>query len=153
MEIKEIAEILRLMDEHQLSEMSLEGEGFKLHLQKGGIQAQMIQAPAMMQMPAAAPVLSAAAPAPAPQEPAKNENCVEITSPMVGTFYRAPSPGAEPFVKIGQTIDAETTVCIIEAMKVINEIKAEITGKIVEILVDNGEPVEFGQALFRVENA
>lgn len=154
MEIKEIAEILRLMDEHKLSEMTLEGEGYKLHLQKGG--QQVVSTVPVMQAPSAVAAPMHAAPTPAPAAPApaaRNENIVEITSPMVGTFYRAPAPGAEPFVKVGDNIDSETTVCIIEAMKVINEIKAEMKGKIVEILVENAEPVEFGQPLFLVEKA
>ncbi|MFQ5956566.1 MAG: acetyl-CoA carboxylase biotin carboxyl carrier protein, partial [Candidatus Brocadiales bacterium] len=79
------------------------------------------------------------------------DNSLEISSPMVGTFYRAATPGAEPHVEVGDTVDPETVVCVIEAMKIINEIKAEVTGKVAEILVEDGAPVEFGQPLFRVQ--
>ena len=97
---------------------------------------------------AAAPTAEAAAAAPAAAAPAAAENRQTINSPMVGTFYRAPSPGAKPFVDVGQHVKAGDTVCIIEAMKLLNEIEAETDGVIQEILVENGAPVEFGQPLF-----
>ena len=105
--------------------------------------------------PAALPAAPAAQPAAAPAGPApalvESDDATEpLASPMVGTFYRAPSPDAEPFVSVGDPVGDDTTICVIEAMKVLNEIKAEMNGRIVEILVENGEPVEFGQPLFRV---
>jgi acetyl-CoA carboxylase biotin carboxyl carrier protein len=156
MELKEIKKIVEMMTENDLAEFLLEEEAFTLQLKRGtaGI-TQVVSAPhQMVAAPAAAPV--AAAPAAAPvAAPAVNENAglIEIKSPMVGTFYRSPSPDADSFVQIGQDVSPETVVCIIEAMKVMNEIQAEVKGKIKKILVDNATPVQFGQALFLVEPA
>ncbi len=144
MDLREIEDILKLMDQHHLTEFSLEREQCKLHL----VKTQGV-APVAFAVPA--PVAAAPAPAPAAAPAPAPSNLPQITSPMVGTFYRAPAPDAQPFVKIGQVVEPDTTVCIIEAMKVINEIKAEMRGRIAEIMVDNAEPVEFGQPLFRVE--
>jgi acetyl-CoA carboxylase biotin carboxyl carrier protein len=153
MELKEIKKIVELMTNNDLAEFLLEEEAFTLQLKRGtsGV-TQVVQAPQMM---AAAP---AAAPAPAvaaPAAPAVDENAglVEIKSPMVGTFYRSPSPDSDSFVQIGQDITADSVVCIIEAMKVMNEIQAEVKGKIKKVLVDNATPVQFGQPLFLVEPA
>ena len=111
--------------------------------------AAAVAAPAPIPVAAAAaPTAEAAAAAPAAAAPAAAENRQTINSPMVGTFYRAPSPGAKPFVDVGQHVKAGDTVCIIEAMKLLNEIEAETDGVIQEILVENGAPVEFGQPLF-----
>ena len=111
--------------------------------------AAAVAAPAPIPVAAAAaPTAEAAAAAPAATAPAAAENRQTINSPMVGTFYRAPSPGAKPFVDVGQHVKAGDTVCIIEAMKLLNEIEAETDGVIQEILVENGAPVEFGQPLF-----
>jgi acetyl-CoA carboxylase biotin carboxyl carrier protein len=108
--------------------------------------------PAVYVQPAAAQAAPApaAAPAAAGPAPAKESRGIEIPSPMVGTFYRSPSPDASPYVEVGDRIGKDTPVCIVEAMKVMNEIKAEVDGEILEILVQNGEPVEFGQPLFLV---
>jgi acetyl-CoA carboxylase biotin carboxyl carrier protein len=155
MELKEIKKIVEMMTENDLAEFLLEEEAFTLQLKRGtaGI-TQVVSAPhQMMAAPAAAPVaVSAAAPVAAP---VVNENAglIEIKSPMVGTFYRSPSPDADSFVQIGQDVSSETVVCIIEAMKVMNEIQSEVKGKIKKILVDNATPVQFGQALFLVEPA
>jgi acetyl-CoA carboxylase biotin carboxyl carrier protein len=155
MELKEIKKIVEMMTENDLAEFLLEEEAFTLQLKRGtaGI-TQIVSAPhQMVAAPAAAPVaVSAAAPVAAP---VVNENAglIEIKSPMVGTFYRSPSPDADSFVQIGQDVSSETVVCIIEAMKVMNEIQSEVKGKIKKILVDNATPVQFGQALFLVEPA
>ncbi|MEI7851538.1 MAG: acetyl-CoA carboxylase biotin carboxyl carrier protein [Kiritimatiellales bacterium] len=155
MELKEIKKIVEMMTENDLAEFLLEEEAFTLQLKRGtaGI-TQIVSAPhQMMAAPAAA---SAAAPvAAAPAAPAADANAglIEIKSPMVGTFYRSPSPDSDSFVQIGQDITADSVVCIIEAMKVMNEIQAEVKGKIKKILVDNATPVQFGQALFLVEPA
>lgn len=151
MELKEIKKIVEMMTENDLAEFLLEEEAFTLQLKRGtaGI-TQVVSAPHhMVSAPAVAPV---AAPVAAP---AVNENAglIEIKSPMVGTFYRSPSPDADSFVQIGQDVSSETVVCIIEAMKVMNEIQSEVKGKIKKILVDNATPVQFGQALFLVEPA
>ena len=155
MELKEIKKIVEMMTENDLAEFLLEEEAFTLQLKRGtaGV-TQVISAPQMMAAPSAAPVQSAA-PATAPAAPAANDNAglIEIKSPMVGTFYRSPSPDSDSFVQIGQDVTAETVVCIIEAMKVMNEIQSEVKGKIKKILVDNATPVQFGQALFLVDPA
>jgi acetyl-CoA carboxylase biotin carboxyl carrier protein len=153
MELKEIKKIVEMMTENDLAEFLLEEEAFTLQLKRGtaGI-TQVVSAPHQM-MAAPAP---AASPAVAPvAAPVVDENAglIEIKSPMVGTFYRSPSPDADSFVQIGQDVSTETVVCIIEAMKVMYEIQAEVKGKIKKILVDNATPVQFGQALFLVEPA
>ena len=156
MELKDIKAIIDLMRKNDLSVFEMEKDGFKLKLQKGGIEPTAAAPIAVM--PAIAPAIAQqpVAPAAAGAEPAgaapaeKGAALKEITSPMVGTFYRSPSPDAPMFVDVGQTVTEETVVCIIEAMKVMNEIKAEVSGTIAEIVAENGKPVQFGQALFRV---
>ncbi|MDD5556211.1 MAG: acetyl-CoA carboxylase biotin carboxyl carrier protein [bacterium] len=141
MNIKEIREIIALMNENEVTEFTIEREGFKLCIRKAG-GAGAVAAPAPAAVSAAVP-----APAPAAAEAAEGQY---IVSPMVGTYYAAPAPDAPPYVKVGQEVDEETVVCLIEAMKVLNEIKAERKGRIVEVLAENGEPVEFGKKLFRI---
>ena len=154
MELKEIKAIIDLMQENDLSVFEMEKDGFKLKLQKqGGAPAPVIAAPiALPGVTAAAPVAGTGAAAGAPAEPAKAAGppLREITSPMVGTFYRAASPEAPPFIDVGKEVNEDSVVCIIEAMKVMNEIKAEISGVIAEVVAENGKPVQFGQVLFRV---
>ena len=140
-DLKEIRKIVELMNEHELSYFHLEEEGVNLKLKKGADIVQVAQAA----MPAAAPAVAAGDPAPA--APAGDE----ITAPMVGTFYEASSPEAGPFISIGDTISEGQTLCIIEAMKVMNEIKSETSGTITAIVAKDGEPVQFGDALFRVQ--
>ena len=154
MDIKGIKKVIELMKENELSEFELAEEGFRITIKRrnGGEPQVMISSPAqpMMMAPAMAPA-AAAAPAAAPAKPEVPENTVAIKSPMVGTFYRAASPEAEPFCSVGKEVEEDTVVCIIEAMKVMNEIKAEVKGVIRKVLVENATPVEFGQALFQVE--
>ncbi len=154
MELKDIKAIIDLMKRNDLSVFEMEKDGFKLKLQKGsGEQAVFVAPPAFQTM--AATALPAAAPAhasevttaPASEKPAATK---EIISPMVGTFYRGASPESPSFIEVGQEVNAETVVCIIEAMKVMNEIKAEVSGVIAEVVAENGKPVQFGQALFKV---
>jgi len=156
MNVKEIKELIELLKGNEVTELEIEREGIKIKIKKGSNNAvthQMFSAPPVMHAPA--PVQLAAAPAvesrkdEKPSE--KKAEGVTINSPMVGTFYRAASPEAAPFVKEGDSVVEGKTVCIIEAMKLMNEIKAEIKGKIVKILVENGQPVEFGQPLFIIE--
>jgi acetyl-CoA carboxylase biotin carboxyl carrier protein len=147
LDLKEIKELIALMRRNELSEFEMETEGFRIKLKKGG-DPVITHAPAYYppQAPSAGP--SPAAPA-APAEakaPAR-----EITSPMVGTFYASVSPEASVSVEAGTEVNEETVVCIIEAMKVMNEIKAETRGVIAEVLVENGKPVQYGQALFRLK--
>lgn len=164
MDFKDIKKIVELMDDHGLSQFKLEQDDTKLELKKGGdvdvkaIQQMIASAPQPQYIsgpaPAAAPAPAAPSAAPAADAGGGLEAGVEeITSPMVGTFYAAPSPDAEDFVKVGSKISKDTPVCIIEAMKVMNEIQGEIAGEIVEVLVENGTAVQYGEALFRVKTS
>jgi acetyl-CoA carboxylase biotin carboxyl carrier protein len=145
-ELKDIKAIIDLMKENDLSVFEMEKDGFKLKLEKEGSGRGMTTA-----------ALPAAGPAPAPEPPvapappkAEGPALRDVVSPMVGTFYRAASPEAPPFVEIGKTVNEDSVVCIIEAMKVMNEIKAETSGVIAEVVAESGKPVQFGQVLFRV---
>ena len=152
MDIDRIKTVIDLMREHELNEFAIEEPDFKLTLKRGG--AAMMMAPQMM-APAMAPAAAtAAAPAPAaPAAPAASadDGLTPIPSPLVGTFYRAGSPDADPFVAVGSRVNKDTVVCIIEAMKVMNEIKAETSGVIKKILVENATAVQFGQPMFLIE--
>lgn len=148
MNIKEIKELINLMNENNLLELEIEKEGMRIRLKKSsGIEGSSLSGPIIVEKQAvgsAQPVKE--------EKPAEAEsNLVEIKAPMVGTFYRAPSPEAPPYVETAQVVDVGQVICIIEAMKLMNEIKSEVRGKVIEILVDNAEPVEFGQAIFLVE--
>ena len=154
LDLKEIKELVALMRKNDLSVFKMESEGFKITLKRGA-EPIITTAPVGVQyaLPAAAPVAATAAPAAtagAPEPAGGGEKLKEVTSPMVGTFYAAPAPDAQPFVKIGQQIEEGTVVCIIEAMKVMNEIKAECKGVVAEIVAEAGKPVQFGQVMFRV---
>jgi len=154
MEIKEIKKVVQLMKDNDLSEFALEEENFKLQLKRGADSVtQVVSAPQMVAAPAMAPAAAPAAAAPAADAPAAavDDGLIEITSPMVGTFYRSPSPDADSFSEVGMEITEDSVVCIVEAMKVMNEIKAEVKGTIKKILVDNATPVQFGQPLFLVD--
>ena len=143
-DIKEIKAVIDLMKKHDLSVFEIEKEGFRLKLQRGASAPQAtVSAPAVATGTGAEPPLPAA-------KPIETAPMKEIVSPMVGTFYRAASPDAPPFVEVGKPVTEDTVVCIIEAMKVMNEIKAETSGVIAEVLADNGKPVQFGQPLFKV---
>lgn len=153
MDLKDIKIIIDLMKKNDLAVFQLEREGFKLKIGRGGAYTV---SPAPAPVPVAAPFAPIAAPSASPAQPAAaapTEKLIDIASPMVGTFYQAMSPEAPAYVKVGQTVTADSVVCIIEAMKVMNEIKAEIDGVIAEIAVENGKPVQFGQPLFRVRPA
>lgn len=146
MELKDIKAIIDLMKKNSLTEFELEKEDFKIKLKRGN-GGGMPAAPPEDGLGFPAPVLQAT-PAQAPIAPPTPE--VEIKSPMIGTIYRAPSPEAGNYVEVGSEVNAETIVCIIEAMKVMNEIKAEAKGVITQILIENAKPVEFGQPLFKL---
>lgn len=161
MDLREIKEVIRLMKTHDITDFELEKEGFKIVLKKEGQnnvhlapqpivqQPLYCPSPAMPEMPH---VPQAVVPAKAPEAPAEDEkNIAYVLSPMVGTFYAAPSPESAPYVSKGQDIKADDVVCIVEAMKVFNEIKAEVVGTIVEIMAENGAPVEYGQRLFKIK--
>jgi acetyl-CoA carboxylase biotin carboxyl carrier protein len=150
LELKDIRAIIDLMKKNDLAVFKLEKEGFKLELEAHRPAPSFVSVlPGQQGVPAGPltgyPVPSQSAP------PAATADHKEIVSPMVGTFYRAPSPDSAPYVKEGQEVSEETVVCIIEAMKVMNEIKAEVKGVITEVLVENGTAVQYGQPLFRVK--
>ena len=154
----QLHKLLALLGESDIQELKLEGDDFRLEVRRnlpGAAPVAMIQAPAAVAMPpvAAAPAASAAPSAPPPAAPAARSDLLEITAPMVATFYRSPAPGEAPFVEVGSRISTGQTVCILEAMKLMNELEAEVSGEVVEILVENGTPVEFGQVLMRVKPA
>ncbi|MFM1780683.1 MAG: hypothetical protein RJB49_977 [Bacteroidota bacterium] len=154
MDTKEIQRLLDYIAKSPLAEVSIETEGLKVSVKKHGEAAPVVSV--VSAAPAAAPV--AAAPAAAPAAPAAApapaaDNLYTVKSPMIGTFYRAPGPDKDNFVEVGTEIAPGKTVCVIEAMKLFNEIDSEISGKIVKILVDNASPVEFDHPLFLVEKA
>jgi acetyl-CoA carboxylase biotin carboxyl carrier protein len=150
MDIKEIRQLVKLMVDNDLGELDIADGDKKVSLRRNAGGAPVVTAAPVLQAPqvAAAPAPQAAQ---APAEPAKPaENLLEVKSPMVGTFYSAPSPDSDPYVTAGANVADDSVVCIIEAMKVMNEIKAECSGTIVEVCVKNAQPVEYGQVLFRV---
>ena len=149
MDMDRIKSVIDLMREHELCEFAIEEKDFKLSLKRGS-GASMMMVP--QAMPSAG-VAAAAAAAPAPAAPAAEELLTPIASPLVGTFYRAGSPDADPFVQVGSRVSKDTVVCIIEAMKVMNEIKAEASGVIKKILIENATVVQFGQPMFLIEKA
>lgn len=150
MEIKDIKRIVEMMKSNELTEFSMKDDDFELALKRGSNEPQLVYA-APSAVPVAAPV-AAAAPAVAPAEAVdENDGLIEIPSPIVGTFYRRPAPDADNFAEIGTEVTEDTVVCIIEAMKVMNEIKADVKGVIKKILVDDASPVQYGQPLFLVE--
>lgn len=159
MELKDIKKVVQMMKENDLTEFLLEDEACTLQLKRGNGEVTQVvaAAPQMVAAPAAVPVAApAAAPVAAPAAeaaPAADDGLVEITSPMVGTFYRSPSPDSDSFVEVGASIGEDSVVCIVEAMKVMNEVKADVKGTIKRILVDNATPVQFGQPLFLVDPA
>jgi acetyl-CoA carboxylase biotin carboxyl carrier protein len=165
--LNEIRELIRLLDETSINEFNYELEGAKLLIKKNEVgvanivaapqlvqaaPAPVVQAPAapVAAAPVAAPVVEAA-PAPAAAPKADDKNLHKVVSPMVGTFYKSPSPDADAYVKAGSRVDEKTIVCIVEAMKLMNEIEADVKGEIVEVLVENGQLVEYGQPLFLVK--
>jgi acetyl-CoA carboxylase biotin carboxyl carrier protein len=155
MDIKEIKRLVKLMIDNDLTELNIADGDQKVSLKRGpGDQGRVVVNPAIA--PAAAPIAAAPGPGDANgsdqggvvEEP--RSDLIEITSPMVGTFYHSSSPDSDAYVSVGDAVGDETVVCIVEAMKVMNEIKAECRGKIAEICVGNAQPVEFGQVLFRL---
>ncbi len=152
-DLKDVKALMDLMRKNSVSELELEKEGFKIRIKRGsnggptasyaeeGTAVTYVTSPVAVQQ---APL--AQAPSPAPALP----NEVEVKSPMIGTFYRAPSPESAPYIEVGTEVNPDTVVCIIEAMKVMNEIKAEAKGVITQVLVENAKPVEFNQPLFKL---
>jgi len=154
-DLQEIRRIVELMNEHGLTQFDLTKKDFQLKLKKGSDVDELRGLLASMAAPAAAPALQAPAPAALPAAAAAASPAVadgiEINSPMVGTFYIKPAPDAASFVEVGSTVSVGQTVCIIEAMKVMNEIKAEVSGTVTAIVAQDGKPVQFGDVLFRIK--
>jgi acetyl-CoA carboxylase biotin carboxyl carrier protein len=158
-DVRKIRRLVELMNEHDLSEMDLRQGETRIQLRRAGEAA--VVASAAPAPEAAPPVAPPPSPKPAPparetapppaESPADEEHIQAIESPMVGTFYASPDPDAPAYVKVGDHVGPDTTVCIVEAMKVFNEIQAEVSGKVVAVLVENGEPVEFGQPMFKLD--
>ncbi|MCP9881567.1 acetyl-CoA carboxylase biotin carboxyl carrier protein [Cyanobium sp. Alchichica 3B3-8F6] len=155
----QLHQLLALLGDSDIQELKLEGDDFRLEVRRnlpGVAPAAVVQAaaapPQAMSLPAAAP-LPATPSAPPPPAAASRGDLLEVTAPMVATFYRAAAPGEPPFVEVGARIKVGQTVCILEAMKLMNELESEVGGEVVEILVENGTPVEFGQVLMRVRPA
>jgi acetyl-CoA carboxylase biotin carboxyl carrier protein len=158
LDLKQIKQIIDLMKRSELSEFEFEEEGFKIKIKRGPGGQPLIAAAPHSAHPfpiAPDPQLNAArtpAAQPAAASPASDETGITyVKSPMVGTFYRSPSPENPSFVDVGSKVDDKTVVCIIEAMKIMNEIQAETKGTVVEVLVENGQPVEYGQRLFKIK--
>ncbi len=153
MNLREMRALLRLLREHDLEELEIEEAGRRIRLRRRVATVPAAPAPmAAGSLPLTPALAVAETPVPAPALPAPPSRLV-IAAPMVGTFYRAPAPNAEPFVKEGDIVAVGTVVCIIEAMKLMNEIEAEVRGRVVAVLAENGQPVEFGQPLFHLEPA
>lgn len=156
-DIRKLKELVRLMVANELSELDLRDEKEQVTIRRPGQVTPVVAAPVAQPVVAAAPAAPAAAPAPvavaAPEAPAADEGLVPIESPMVGTFYIAPNPEKPPFVKVGDMIEVGTVVCLIEAMKIYNEIKAEQRGEVVRVLAQNEEAVEFGQPIIMIRPA
>lgn len=144
--IDRLKTLIELMEQHDLAEIDLQQDDERIRLKRGGVQPTLA---APVSLPATAPAAAAPATSPAGDGP----NILTIKSPMVGTFYTKPNPESETFVKVGSVVSPETVICIVEAMKVFNEIPAEVSGKVVAVLAENGEPVEFDKPLFKIDTS
>jgi acetyl-CoA carboxylase biotin carboxyl carrier protein len=150
MNIKEIKEMINLMNDNSLVELEIEKEGMRIRLKKTAANGEHFSGPVIIEKERVAhPAVHAIAAATTVEK--MSIKTIEIKAPMVGTFYRAPSPESPPFAEVGQVVEPGQVICIIEAMKLMNEIKAEAKGKVLEIIVENAEPVEFGQPMFIIE--
>jgi len=161
LDLKQIKQIIDLMKRSELTEFAVEEEGFKLKIRRGANGLPVVSSSGGSNVPfsslsenAPAPVAAAPAPAPAAAAPAPAGDEAGVTyikSPMVGTFYRSASPESKPYAENGTKVVENSVVCIIEAMKIMNEIQAEAKGTVIEVLVENGQPVEYGQKLFKIK--
>ena len=151
MDLKELKALLRLMEGNDVEELEVEEAGRRVRIRRRPAPGR-VPPSAMIPAPSAS-TSGAVTASPLTPTAAEAAGLIPVQSPMVGTFYRAPAPGAEPYVKEGDLVQKGTVICIIEAMKLMNEIEAEVKGRIARILVENGQPVEFGQTLFLVEPA
>lgn len=158
-DLKQLRELMRSLKQFDVTELEIEKDGERIYLRRGAESAiapgVVVAAPGTASVPPPPPVAHVVSPAPSAPAPAGSDdpNVVSITSPFVGTFYRSPSPDAPPFVDAGAEIRPGQVLCIVEAMKLMNEIESEIAGTIVEVLAQNGKPVEYGDALFKVRKS
>ncbi|MGD8352737.1 MAG: acetyl-CoA carboxylase biotin carboxyl carrier protein [Pseudomonadota bacterium] len=157
MDIKEIREILKLLDRHGIQDFTLQRGDNKIRVCKGSnppeaSEVRYREAPTV-EAPSTRAAAGASAPPPAADQLNVGDNQFLVTSPIVGTFYRAPSPESPPYVEVGATVSKGAVLCIVEAMKIMNEIECEVTGKVSTILVENAQPVEYGQPLFIIDLA
>lgn len=148
-DLQKLDALLATLEARDVSEFEFEDENMRLRLRRGAEIVASVSQAATGQAPTALP----ASATPLAAEPAQDEHTAYVTSPFVGTFYRAPSPEAPPFVEAGSIVKSGQTLCIVEAMKLMNEIESDIGGTIVDILVENGKPVEFGQKLFKIRKS
>ena len=151
MNVQDLQKILQLVEKFNLTEFGLEEKDFKLSVKRGSLS---LPAPALPTVSVPMPTIATSVPPGAPLgSKAEEKDIFVIKAPMVGAFYVAPSPESEPYVKVGSVVLPDTTVCILEAMKVMNEVRAECSGEVLEVLVKNGAPVEYGQPLFKVRTS
>ena len=160
MNLDDIRQILELVREHELAEFELERDGLKIRIKKGPSGQYVVHPAAPVAVPAAVAAPSAAPAQPVPpgavpasEGDAEEVNLAVVKSPIVGTFYRAPEPGAAPFVDVGGAVRKDQVLCIIEAMKLMNEIESEYAGEVVKVYVENGQPVQYGERLFAIKVA
>jgi acetyl-CoA carboxylase biotin carboxyl carrier protein len=150
----DVREILRIIDESELDELRIEMDGFRLHVRRGGAPPTAEPLAAEPARPAELKAVEPeAAAAPPAEAPASTNGAATIDAPMLGTFYRASAPGEQPFVDVGSEVDPDTVVCLIEVMKMMNSVKAGVSGTVVEVCAANAELVEYGAPLFRVDTA
>ncbi len=157
MDLNYVKKLVKLLAESEVDEIEIEEEGKKIRVAKhagnsAAVPPQVAAVPVPV-LPSAAPVAPASMPAAASPASPPQGNFHEVRSPIVGTFYRAPAPDAAPFVNVGSTVDTGTVLCIVEAMKLMNEIESDVSGKVVKILAENGRPVEYDQVLFLIEKS
>jgi acetyl-CoA carboxylase biotin carboxyl carrier protein len=158
-DLNEIKKLFEMVERSSIAEFELIDKDLKIRISKNGAHfapIQVMNAPAAMPAmaaPPAAPSAIAASAAPILTTPAPQLKLYEIKSPMVGTFYRAPAPDADPYVKAGDVVDPGKVICIVEAMKLMNEIESDVRGRVVEILIENAQPVEYGQVLIRIDTS
>ncbi|MGR3220845.1 MAG: acetyl-CoA carboxylase biotin carboxyl carrier protein [Candidatus Anammoxibacter sp.] len=144
--VDKVKQLVSLMNENDLSEIEIQEKAIKIRVKKAGSEIITTASPCNTESLGGDDVRLLGT-----KDVDSSDSCVEITAPMVGTFYRASSPGGEPFVNVGDNIDQDTVVCVVEAMKIMNEVKAGLAGEIVEILIKDADPVEYGQAMYKVK--
>jgi acetyl-CoA carboxylase biotin carboxyl carrier protein len=153
MDLNYVKKLIKLLSESGVDEIEIEEDGKRVRLAKHSGNSAVVQQPgvAAIPVPTQAPVPVTQAPAATPTASAVQTQYHEVRSPIVGTFYRAPAPDAAPFVNVGSSVESGTVLCIVEAMKLMNEIESDVAGKVVKVLVENGRPVEYDQVLFLIE--